>query len=43
MRSLMICSHHYYSGGQIEKIVMGGVCSTFGGEEKCLKGFGEET
>jgi len=27
----------YYSGDQIEKNEMGGVCSTYGGEERGLK------
>jgi len=30
MRSLMICSHPYFSGDQIEKNEMGGACSTYG-------------
>jgi len=33
----------YYSGGQIEKNEMGGACSTYGGEERCVQGFGRET
>ena len=27
---------------QIEKNEMGGVCSTYGGEERCIQGFGGE-
>jgi len=30
-------------GDKIEKNEMGGACSVYGGEEKCIKGFGEET
>ena len=33
----------YYSSGQIEKNEMGGACSTMGGEERCIQGFGEQT
>jgi len=39
----MICTpHKYYSGDQIEKNKIGEACSTFGGEEKCIRDFGEE-
>jgi len=39
MRSLMICTPHpYCSGDEIEN-KMGGACSTYGGEEKCIQGF----
>jgi hypothetical protein len=31
------------SGDKIEKNEMGGVCSTYGGEERCVQGFGRET
>jgi hypothetical protein len=30
-------------GYQIEKDEMGGTFSTYGGEEKCIQGFGGET
>ena len=30
-------------GDQIEKNEMGGACSTYGGEERCIQGFGGET
>ena len=33
----------YCSGDQIEKDEMGGECSTYGGEQKCVQGFGVET
>jgi hypothetical protein len=33
----------YYSDDQIEKNEMGGVCSTFRGEKRCVQGFGGET
>jgi len=33
----------YYSGVQIEKNETGGACSTCGGEERCIQGFGGET
>jgi len=31
------------SGDQIEKNDMGGACSTYGGKQKCIQGFGWET
>jgi len=31
------------SGDKIEKNEVGGVCSTYDGEERCLQGFGGET
>ena len=44
MKSLMICTtHQYCSGDKIEKNEMGGSCSAYGGEERCLQGFGGET
>jgi hypothetical protein len=33
----------YYSGNQIEKTEMGGVCGTYGGGEGCIQDFGGET
>jgi hypothetical protein len=40
MRSLMICTpHKYYLSDQIEKNVMGGACSTYGGRGEMHKGF----
>jgi len=37
----MICTaHQYCSGDKTEKNEMGGACSTYGGEERCIKGFG---
>jgi hypothetical protein len=32
----------YCSGDQIEKSEMGGACSVYGGEERCMQGFGGE-
>jgi hypothetical protein len=32
----------YCSGDQIEKNEVGGACSTCGGEERCIRGFGGE-
>jgi len=40
----MICMlMKYCSGGKIEKNEIGGACSTYGGEERCIQGFGGET
>jgi len=40
----MICTpHQYYQGDQINKNKMGGECSAYGGEERCIQGIGEET
>jgi hypothetical protein len=33
----------YYSGDQIKKNEVGGACSTYGGGERCIQGFGGET
>jgi hypothetical protein len=33
----------YYSGDQIEKNEMGGACSTYGGEERCIQDVGGKT
>jgi hypothetical protein len=33
----------YFSGDKIEKNEMGGACSTYGGEERHIQGFGGET
>jgi hypothetical protein len=33
----------YCSGDQIDKNEMGGACSTYEGEERCIQGFGGET
>ena len=42
-RNLMICILHPTLSDQIEKSEMGVLCSTFGGEEKCIQGFGGES
>ena len=42
--SIMICIYHqYYQGEQIKENEMGGACSMYGGEEKCIQGFSGET
>jgi uncharacterized membrane protein len=33
----------YYLGDQIEENKMGGTCSAYGGQKKCIYGFGGET
>jgi hypothetical protein len=44
MRSLMICTaHQILLVDQIEKNEMGGVCSTYGGEERFIQELGGET
>ena len=42
MRSLLICNAHQYLSDQIEKYEMGGESITYGGEERCIQGFGGE-
>jgi hypothetical protein len=32
-----------YSGDELKKNEMGGAYGTYGGERKCIRGFGEET
>ena len=39
----LLTIHVYYAGDQIEKNEMGGACSTYGGEERCIQGFGGKT
>ena len=34
---------YYCSGDHIEKNEMGGTFSTYGGEERCIQGIGENT
>jgi hypothetical protein len=37
----MLCNHtKYHSGDQIKKTEMGRTCGTYGGEERCIQGFG---
>ena len=36
----MIRTHQKYLGDQIKKNEMGGACSTYGEEERCIQGFG---
>ena len=33
----------YYSGDRIEKNEIGGAYSSYGGEQRCIQGFGGET
>jgi hypothetical protein len=33
----------YYSGHPIGKNKMGGACGTYGGQQRCIQGFGGET
>ena len=42
VKCLVLLTKHY-SGDQIEKNEMGGACSTYGGGENCILGFGGET
>jgi len=43
MESFMICNlTQYFSGDTIENNEIGGACSTYGGEERCIQGFDEE-
>ena len=35
--------YHLCSGDKVEKIELGGACSTYGGEERRIQGFGGET
>jgi hypothetical protein len=42
-KSLMIFLKQYYLDYQIEKNEMCGACSTSGGEERFIQGFGGET
>jgi hypothetical protein len=40
----MVCNlTKYYSGDEIEKNVMGGACSGYGEEKRCIQGFGGES
>jgi hypothetical protein len=41
--SLSVLLTKYYWGDQIEKIEVGGACSTYGGQEWCIWGFRVET
>jgi len=34
--------HQYYSGDQIKKTGMEGACRMYGGQERCVRGFGGE-
>jgi len=44
MKSLMMGTpHQIHSGEQIEKNEMGGACSTYGGKERYIQGFGGAT
>ena len=42
MRSITICrkaSTKYYKGDKVKNNVVGRACGTYGGEERCIKGF----
>jgi hypothetical protein len=40
----MICTiTKYYLGDQIKKNEVGGACSTYGGEARCIQDFGGDT
>jgi hypothetical protein len=39
----LYCSPNIVRVIKIEKNEMGGACSTYGGEERCIQGFGGET
>jgi hypothetical protein len=44
MRTWMVCTPtQYRAGDKIEKNGLGGACSTYGGRERCVQGFGGET
>jgi hypothetical protein len=43
LRSLMICTLHQIHLGEIQKNDMGKAHSKYGGEERCIRGFGGET
>ena len=38
-----IFNPNFLLGDQIKNIEMGGVCSTYGGEDRRIQGFGEES
>jgi hypothetical protein len=40
--SVLLTKYSYYLGDQIEKNEKGGASSTYGGKERCIKGFGAE-
>jgi hypothetical protein len=40
----MVCyPHQIYLGYEIKNSEMGWACGTYGGEERCMEGFGGET
>jgi hypothetical protein len=41
--SLYSSPNNYYSGDQIKKTEVGRICSTYGGEERCIQCFSGET
>ena len=41
LRSFLLLTK-YYSGDQVQMKGMGGICGTYGGQERCVQGFGEE-
>jgi hypothetical protein len=42
LKKSLIATKHYF-GNQIDSNVRGGECSTYGGEKRCIQGFGGET
>ena len=40
---MIVLPTQYCSGDQREKNEIGGACRTYGGEERCIQGFGGET
>jgi len=40
---MILLLSHYCSDDQIEKNEVGGACSTYGAEQRCIQGFGGET
>jgi hypothetical protein len=42
MTSFMICTTKYFRGDRMKKNEMGGACRMYGGEERCIQGFGTE-
>jgi hypothetical protein len=42
--TFMLCTPHlHYSGDQVKKNEMDGSCGMYGGEKRCIQGFGWKT